>query len=192
MFKTLAVVILFAGQVGAAEFTLNQAEVKGLREIPVPEVSAPAPVEEVKPCKMPGPDATIAEIIAWIKCVPLPPLPVADKGGATFFNCHSIDGNQPAGIEKINLTVSAPWDPMKLTFVEKNVTEDYYLAPGQTFNKPTSYLQLNAAKPSARITPFYMETRLMNGGGALERGLTGGYLKVLGKDKNWAFYLCTR
>lgn len=79
MTKEILAVILAAAPAAAAEFDLNSTGLAEVREsaAQVTPVSEPAKAE--KPCKRPGPNATIAETIAWIRCVPLPPLPTEEK-----------------------------------------------------------------------------------------------------------------
>lgn len=75
MQKAILAVLMAATPAAAADFSLNNYGLAEVRESAVQGAPLPEPAAPEKTCKKPGPNATIAEIIAWIRCVPLPPLP---------------------------------------------------------------------------------------------------------------------
>lgn len=73
MNKVLTIAVMAAALAGQA--SAGGAALEALGELAGPEAAVQAPAPDA--CREPGPGATIEEIIAWIRCVELPPPPGA-------------------------------------------------------------------------------------------------------------------
>lgn len=117
---------------------------------------------------------------------------------ANKYICFSADDNEPYGIEKIELAVisdsaiSLRMQAMKLVTEKYELDERYQ--PKSTSMK--NYLKFDIVEPDYEaygegpVTPFYMESALINGGYPLRRGGMGGFIKTSGHGYSWASYLC--